>query len=83
MLMAMLPFLIPLLYFIVRWRAAGLVVLALLPRLALFLVGHLLISMALEFRTYTVLALVTWPGLLSSLSRGGRLIRVRESAEVH
>lgn len=65
--MWMLPVVIPTYFIVRRWDDVPLVVKCFLPAAAMFAIGHFLISRMDEFRTYTPLALLLWPGALATL----------------
>ena len=54
---------------------------AYIPTIALFTVGHLLISMIQEFRTYSALAVVTLPYMLSLIMEKEGTINTSEMNE--
>lgn len=68
-LMWMLPSVVPLVWLGLRWKQVSPIVRSLCPVVILFVVGHMLISRTEEFRTYTPLALLMWPGVLAALAR--------------
>lgn len=65
--MWMLPSILPLGYLILRWKSTPLIIKCFMPTVLLFVMGHLLISIIDEFRTYTPLALLMWTGVIMSL----------------
>lgn len=65
--MWMLPSVLPLGYFLIRWKSTPLIVKCFIPSVCLFISGHILISMIDEFRTYTPLALLMWTGIIMTL----------------
>jgi hypothetical protein len=62
-----LPTVLSLVFIFNRWKAVPVVVQCFVPATVLFIVGHFLISRIDEFRTYTALALLLWPGLIAAV----------------
>jgi len=67
----LLPSLLPAALLMFRWKLVPLVVRCFLPSMLLFVLGHWLISRTDEFRTYTPLAILMWPGVLAAFTEKG------------
>ena len=63
----LLAAIVPLVAVLRRWSTTPVVVRCFVPTSILFVIGHLAISKIVEWRTYTPLALVMWPGILVPL----------------
>lgn len=68
-LMWLLPSFLPMAHMLSRWRLVPMAIRCFLPPMILFVIGHLLISRVDEFRTYTPLALLMWPGILAMMDK--------------
>lgn len=62
-----LPTILSLAFIFNRWKEVPVVVRCFVPAAVLFIVGHFLISRIDEFRTYTALALLLWPGIVAAV----------------
>jgi hypothetical protein len=76
-----IPSILPLILTFIFWRKTPIYMKAYIPTIALFTIGHLLISMIQEFRTYSALAVVTLPYMLSLIMEKQGTINTFEMTE--
>lgn len=76
-----IPSVFPLILALILWKKTPIYMKAYIPTIALFTVGHLLISMIQEFRTYSALAVVTLPYMLSLMMEKEGAINASEMSE--
>lgn len=66
-LMWTLPSILPMIFLLCNWKSVPTIVKCYIPTAMLFVLGHFMISITDEFRTYSPLALMMWTGVLLSL----------------